>query len=105
VGEGLLTRCNEFTKAGNERCPRPNHGQWEDHAGDNTAVDSEEIRELGMGVQITGTNLYTISSPGAFVSVGETYKVLLKIGTKVSVSVVVHSTHWCLSASDLYVSN
>jgi hypothetical protein len=60
----LLTRFNKFTNAGYESCPRSNHGQWEDHAGSNTAVDTEEIRKLGMGVHITGANLYVISAPG-----------------------------------------
>jgi hypothetical protein len=62
----LLTRCDKFTNAGYERCPRSNHGQWEDHAGSDTAMDAEEIRKLGMGVHITGANLHIISPPGNF---------------------------------------
>jgi hypothetical protein len=78
MAEELLTRCNKFTNAGNERCPCSNHGQWEDHAGSDTAVDTEEIRELGMGVHITGANLYVISAPGNLCHSNQgTYKVLL----------------------------
>ena len=57
-----LTRMHEFRNAGYESGPACYHSNGEDHTGEDAAMHSHEIGELGMSFHVTWSDLYPPSA-------------------------------------------